>query len=67
MMATVQTPRSAWIDAALDAMAEGGLGAVRVEALARTLGVTKGGFYWHFTDRQALLDEMTRRLATGGD
>lgn len=58
MMATVQTPRSAWIDAALDAMAEGGLGAVRVEALARTLGVTKGGFYWHFTDRQALLDEM---------
>ena len=57
-MATVQTPRSAWIDAAIDAMAGGGLSAVRVEALARTLGVTKGSFYWHFTDRQALLDEM---------
>lgn len=26
--------------------------------LARTLGVTKGGFYWHFADRQALLEEM---------
>ena len=31
---------------------------MRVEALAVSLGVSKGGFYWHFTDRQALLDEM---------
>jgi AcrR family transcriptional regulator len=31
---------------------------VRVEALAASLGVSKGGFYWHFTDRQALLEEM---------
>lgn len=31
---------------------------MRVEALAAGLGVSKGGFYWHFTDRQALLDEM---------
>ena len=30
---------------------------MRVEALAGQLGVSKGGFYWHFTDRQALLDE----------
>ena len=39
-------------------MARGGPGAVRVEALAKTLGVTKGGFYGYFTDRRALLDEM---------
>ena len=39
-------------------MAEGGPDAVRVEALARRLGVSKGGFYWHFDDRGALLDEM---------
>ncbi len=31
---------------------------MRVEALAVSLGVSKGGFYWHFTDRQALLEEM---------
>lgn len=53
-----QTPRAAWVQAALEALAAGGPGAVRVEVLARTLGVTKGGFYWHFADRQALLDEM---------
>jgi AcrR family transcriptional regulator len=31
---------------------------VRVEALATSLGVSKGGFYWHFKNRQALLEEM---------
>jgi AcrR family transcriptional regulator len=31
---------------------------VRIEPLAQALGVTRGGFYWHFADRQALLDEM---------
>ncbi len=31
---------------------------MRVEALAASLGVSKGGFYWHFTDRQTLLEEM---------
>jgi AcrR family transcriptional regulator len=56
-MANVRTPRGAWIDAALEALAAGGPDAVRVEALAVRLGVSKGGFYWHFADRQALLDE----------
>jgi AcrR family transcriptional regulator len=42
----------------LRALAAGGPDAVRVEALARTLGVTKGGFYNHFDDRPALLDKM---------
>jgi len=36
----------------------GGPDAVRVEKLAQALGVTKGGFYWHFEDRPALLEEM---------
>jgi AcrR family transcriptional regulator len=57
-MANVRTPRGAWVDAALQALAAGGPDAVRVEALAVRLGVSKGGFYWHYTDRQALLEEM---------
>ncbi len=36
----------------------GGPDAIRVEVLARELGVTKGGFYWHFDDRRALLEEI---------
>lgn len=55
-VAKTRTPREAWIAAALEALAAGGPNAVRVEALATRLKVTKGGFYWHFADRQALLD-----------
>jgi AcrR family transcriptional regulator len=54
----VRTPRAAWVDEALQAVAAGGPDSVRVEALAVALGVSKGGFYWHFADRQALLQEM---------
>ncbi|HVD37231.1 MAG TPA: TetR/AcrR family transcriptional regulator [Solirubrobacterales bacterium] len=57
-MAKIRTPRDAWIAAALRALAEGGPEAVRIEALATMLGVSKGGFYWHFDGRAALLEEM---------
>ncbi len=57
-MALIRTPRSSWIDEGLRAFAAGGPDAVRIEPLARALGVTKGGFYWHFDDRSALLEEM---------
>lgn len=57
-MATTRTPRASWIDEGLRALGIGGPDAVRVEKLAETLGVTKGGFYWHFEDRPALLEEM---------
>jgi AcrR family transcriptional regulator len=58
MVAQTRTPRSTWIDTGLQALAEGGPGAVRVELLAKALDVTRGGFYWHFPSRQAFLDEM---------
>jgi AcrR family transcriptional regulator len=57
-MAIARTPRQAWIDAGLAALADGGPDAVRIELLAKALGVTKGGFYGFFADRNALLDEM---------
>lgn len=57
-MALTRTPRSSWIEEGLRALGGGGPDAVRIEPLARRLGVSKGGFYWHFDDRQALLEEM---------
>ena len=44
-----------WAEAALHFIAEAGLGALTVEALAGRLGVTKGSFYWHFKGRSELL------------
>jgi AcrR family transcriptional regulator len=58
MVAQTRTPKSTWIDAGLRALAGGGPDAVRVELIAQELGVTRGGFYWHFPNRQAFLDEM---------
>ncbi|WP_163513232.1 TetR/AcrR family transcriptional regulator [Fodinicola acaciae] len=45
-----------WVRAALKAIAEGGLSAVAVEPLARTLGVTKGSFYAHYRSRDELIE-----------
>lgn len=81
MAPPTRTPRSAWIAAGLHALATGGgPDAVRVESLAKSLGVTRGGFYGHFNDRAALLtamldtweeratDEVVRQVeARGGD
>jgi AcrR family transcriptional regulator len=58
MPAPTRTPRSTWIDEGLRALAAGGPDAVRIDMLAQALGVTRGGFYWHFHDRRALLEEL---------
>lgn len=47
-----------WIDAGLGALARDGIDAVRIERLAPVLNVTKGSFYWHFKDRNALLEAL---------
>lgn len=57
-MGAIRTPRESWIEEGLRALAAGGPDAVRVEALAKRLGVTKGGFYGYFDDRHALLAAM---------
>jgi AcrR family transcriptional regulator len=53
--------RDDWISAALGAIADGGLAAVSVEPLAARLGATKGSFYWHFENRDALLEAAISR------
>lgn len=57
-MAVARTARTKWIEEGLRALAEGGPQAVRIEVLAQALGVTKGGFYGYFSNRDALLTEM---------
>jgi AcrR family transcriptional regulator len=68
MTAPTRTPRTKWIEEGLRALAASGPDAVRIEPLAQALGVTRGGFYWHFDNRRALLDEMLERVEReGGD
>ena len=50
--------RDAWIKGAIAILAEHGAERLRVEALAKRLGVTKGSFYWHFKDRRDLQDAV---------
>ncbi|MDQ8729060.1 TetR/AcrR family transcriptional regulator [Bradyrhizobium sp. LHD-71] len=63
--AETRAGRSDWIDAGLSLLGSAGIEAVRVEPLAVTLGVTKGSFYWHFKDRDALHLAMLEAWRTG--
>lgn len=50
-----------WLNAAYEMLRENGIEAVKVMPLAKELGLTRTSFYWHFTDRDALLEAMIRR------
>jgi len=66
-MASAAPARSAsllpdnWLRAAESRLAQHGIESVRVEVLSRDLGVSKGSFYWHFRDRNELLDQLLSR------
>ena len=50
--------RESWVHAATNLLAREGLLAVAVEPLAQALGVTKGSFYWHFENRNDLIQAV---------
>ena len=50
-----------WEREALELIAEKGVGALAVEPLAKRMGITKGSFYWHFPNRESLLDLALQR------
>ena len=52
-----------WIDAGLTLIAQEGLRAVKIDRLCSGLGVTKGSFYWHFSDIQGYLDALAEAWA----
>jgi AcrR family transcriptional regulator len=54
-----------WQEAALNVIAHQGVAAVAVESLARDLGVTKGSFYWHFSNRMDLVKQALKRWRLG--
>jgi AcrR family transcriptional regulator len=53
--------RDDWLDAAFQAVVEGGFDKVRVLGLAAALGVTRGSFYWHFVDHAELIAALLAR------
>ncbi|MEV6288545.1 TetR/AcrR family transcriptional regulator [Kribbella sp. NPDC051770] len=57
-MGVTRTPRTRWVEEGLRLLSTGGPDAVRIEPLAQLLGVTKGGFYGYFKNRDALLTEI---------
>ncbi len=50
-----------WINAGWLLMTSKGVEGVKVEALARQLDVSKGSFYWHFKNRNELLEAILQR------
>ena len=66
MSEVVRTKRSTlsaadWEQEALKMIATQGIAALAVEPLARSMGITKGSFYWHFTSRESLLEQALNR------
>ena len=61
----LQLDRERWIEAAIDVLARDGVAGLRVELLAKHCGVTKGSFYWHFKDKQALLEALLDQWKEG--
>jgi AcrR family transcriptional regulator len=47
-----------WLRVARDALIRDGIGAVKIDLLAKSCGVTRGGFYWRFKSRKDLLDQL---------
>jgi AcrR family transcriptional regulator len=50
--------KAEWLDAALNALEEGGIDAVRIERLAKKLGTSRSGFYWHFRSLENLKKDI---------
>lgn len=61
---TTKLGRHDWLSMGLKILAESGIEAVRVEPLAKLMHVTKGSFYWHFKNREDLLEAMLQEWET---
>jgi len=53
----VRLSKESWLSHTLTKIGEIGVANIQIESLAKELNVTKGSFYWHFKNRDALLSE----------
>ena len=53
-----QLQRFDWLQQALEIFVKEGIDAIRITRLANDLGVTRGSFYWHFKNREDLIDSL---------
>src|SRR5258708_21569748 len=56
-----------WIEAGFAVLADSGPNALRIDALCERLSVTKGSFYWHFTDMPAYRSALVEAWGTLSD
>lgn len=49
-----------WLEVARETLIREGIGAVKIDRLAKACGVTRGGFYWRFKSRDDLLDQLLK-------
>ncbi|WP_188860453.1 TetR/AcrR family transcriptional regulator [Marinobacterium nitratireducens] len=61
----IKLSRHQWITEAFAVLAEAGVDGIKIEGLAKRLRVTKGGFYWHFRNREDLLLHMLEQWRVG--
>lgn len=64
MANVLKVPPEKWLEEAREVLIKEGLGAVKANRLAKRLGVTRGGFYYHFESHQALLDCLVQDWAS---
>jgi len=55
---TRRISKGQWLDMALEVLETDGVAGVRIEILAKRLEISKSGFYWHFKNRDHLLQDM---------
>lgn len=53
--------RDGWLEAAYESLIEGGIDQVKILPLATRLKLARTSFYWHFSDRAALLAALLDR------
>ena len=50
--------RELWLQKSLDVISGQGFGRLVIDNIVKSMGVTKGSFYWHFKDRNDFLENL---------